>query len=138
LEALSNKSDFLYTGTDVAIWSICETGLAMVASAAATLRPLLCAFLSRSRLLGGSSQGTSTLFLSSRAGYLHSGGNSGRYKVGEIGLRSGAGKSTGVETAISGQPKFKSNSKTGPLGSASAEITSKSSLRAGRIQPITV
>lgn len=37
---LMDKHDFLYSTTDVAIWSCCETGLSIVASSVATLKPL--------------------------------------------------------------------------------------------------
>lgn len=37
---LRNQEDFLYATTDVAIWSCCETGLAITAASCATLRPL--------------------------------------------------------------------------------------------------
>lgn len=41
LHTLSNKQDFLYATTDVAIWSGVETGLGITAACLATLRPLL-------------------------------------------------------------------------------------------------
>lgn len=41
LYTLANVKDFLYTTTDVAIWSTIETGLAIIIAAMATLRPLL-------------------------------------------------------------------------------------------------
>jgi hypothetical protein len=100
---LSNTADFLYATTDVAIWSITETGLAITASAAATLRPLFRTFLSRSRLMGGSTKEGSGGWPSSRAGYLRSGGMSGRRKDEEIGLRSDVGKNVGVTTVIDGK-----------------------------------
>ena len=46
---LANKSDFLYSTTDVAIWSTAETGLGITASAFITLRPLFRKFLGRSQ-----------------------------------------------------------------------------------------
>lgn len=52
LTSLSNKSDFLYATTDVAIWSCCESGLAITAASAATLRPIFHNFISRSKLFG--------------------------------------------------------------------------------------
>jgi hypothetical protein len=48
LHTLSNKADFLYATTDVAIWTCCETGLAITATSAATLRPLFQSFIARS------------------------------------------------------------------------------------------
>lgn len=41
LHTLADVKDFLYTTTDVALWSTIETGLAIVIAATATLRPLL-------------------------------------------------------------------------------------------------
>lgn len=38
---MNNIPDFLYATIDVAIWSTCETGIGLAASAAACLRPLL-------------------------------------------------------------------------------------------------
>jgi hypothetical protein len=40
----ADKDDLLFAGIDVAIWSIAETGLGIVAAAAATLRPLFRSF----------------------------------------------------------------------------------------------
>ena len=57
LSSLSNKSDFLHATTDVAIWSACETGLAITAASTATLRPLFRTFLSRRHLFGNSLAG---------------------------------------------------------------------------------
>ena len=45
-----DKDDFLYSTSDVAIWSTVETGLAITAAGVATLRPLLRTFFG-----GGSS-----------------------------------------------------------------------------------
>ncbi|KAJ4357230.1 uncharacterized protein N0V89_001805 [Didymosphaeria variabile] len=41
IKGLKDSNDFLYSTTDVAIWSTCETGIGLATSAAATLRPLL-------------------------------------------------------------------------------------------------
>jgi hypothetical protein len=41
INGLNDIPDFLYSTTDVAIWSTCETGIGLAASACATLRPLL-------------------------------------------------------------------------------------------------
>jgi hypothetical protein len=38
---LNDIDDFLYSTIDVAIWSTCETGIGLGASAGATLRPLM-------------------------------------------------------------------------------------------------
>lgn len=51
----SNVNDFLYATTDVAIWSCCETGLAISASSAATLKPLVKTFLERSAVFSSRS-----------------------------------------------------------------------------------
>ncbi|KAI9151378.1 hypothetical protein HJFPF1_08580 [Paramyrothecium foliicola] len=51
LHSLTDINDFLYSTTDVAIWSTVETGLGITAAAIATLRPLLRSFF------GGSSAG---------------------------------------------------------------------------------
>ena len=47
---LANIPDFLYATTDVAIWSCVETGLAIAASSAATLKPLIKKFLDRGKM----------------------------------------------------------------------------------------
>jgi hypothetical protein len=41
IHGLNDVAEFLYSTTDVAIWSTCETGIGLAASAVATLRPLL-------------------------------------------------------------------------------------------------
>jgi hypothetical protein len=72
LETLKNKSDFLYATTDIAIYSVAETGLAITASCAATLRPLFRNFFSstnRSRAADGPWPSSSN---PSRAGYFRS------------------------------------------------------------------
>lgn len=125
IPGLSNRSDFLYATTDVAIWSITETGLGITASAAATLRPLFRTFLSRSRLMGGSTK-EETGPWPSRAGYLRSGGMpSGRPKDEEIGLRSDVGKLTGVTTVIDSHTKKHSND-SGKSSEARVAITENS------------
>lgn len=50
MNSLTDKDDFLYSTSDVAIWSTVETGLAITAAGVATLRPLLRTFFG-----GGSS-----------------------------------------------------------------------------------
>lgn len=50
LYSLTDVNDFLYSTSDVAIWSTVETGLGITAAAVATLRPLLKTFFG-----GGSS-----------------------------------------------------------------------------------
>jgi len=49
---LVNSTDFLYDCTNVVIWTSIEPGLGLTAASLATLRPLLKAFLSRTRLYG--------------------------------------------------------------------------------------
>lgn len=44
LHSLTDINDFLYSTSDVAIWSTVETGIGITASAFATLRPLLRTF----------------------------------------------------------------------------------------------
>lgn len=63
---VDNASDFLYSSTDVVIWSAIEPGLAITAANMATLRPLFQAFLSRPKLWG-----TATAHAKS-SGYGHS------------------------------------------------------------------
>ncbi|KAF2830824.1 hypothetical protein CC86DRAFT_316413 [Ophiobolus disseminans] len=41
IDGLNDIPEFLYSTIDVAIWSTCETGIGLAASAGATLRPLL-------------------------------------------------------------------------------------------------
>lgn len=41
VESLSNSDDFLYANIDIAIWSTVEVGMAIIASAVPTIRPLL-------------------------------------------------------------------------------------------------
>lgn len=53
---MNNEADFLYATTDVAIWSCTETGLSIVASSAATLKPLFVNFMARNKFFGGTSE----------------------------------------------------------------------------------
>ena len=50
------QDDFLYSTTNVAIWSTVEPGIGITAAALATLRPLFRSFLSRSKLFGSSAR----------------------------------------------------------------------------------
>jgi hypothetical protein len=50
---MSNIADFLWATTDVAIWSTIEIGIGIVASAAATLRPLFRVLLGSTRNASG-------------------------------------------------------------------------------------
>jgi hypothetical protein len=96
---LSNQEDFLYATTDVALWSIAETGIGIAASSFATLRPVFRTFLSRSKLLGGSSsQNASNPWpASGHPGYIRSRSKGG---LEEFGLRSDIGKNRGVTTVV--------------------------------------
>ncbi|KAK0105295.1 hypothetical protein ONS95_004321 [Cadophora gregata] len=76
---VDNADDFLFSSTDVVIWSAIEPGLAITAANLATLRPLFSACLSRKKLWGtttahgtyGHSKNISAF--SSRKGYVRSG-----------------------------------------------------------------
>ncbi|KAH8683351.1 hypothetical protein BGZ60DRAFT_217876 [Tricladium varicosporioides] len=50
-----SQGDFLYSTSDVAIWSTVEPGIGIVASSMATLRPLFRTFFARSKLFGSRS-----------------------------------------------------------------------------------
>jgi hypothetical protein len=52
VHTLGDEQDFLYSTTDVAIWSCSETGLAITAACGAVLRPLFREILSSSRSVG--------------------------------------------------------------------------------------
>lgn len=99
LYSLTDIEDFLYSTSDVAIWSTVETGLGITASGVATLRPLLRTFF------GGStaqSNGTSarqwhrTDSGHPKAGYIRSQGENGT----AFELHDNAGKRIGVTTVI--------------------------------------
>lgn len=98
---LSDQSDFLYATTDVAIWSTAETGIGIAASAIATLRPLVRNFLSRSKLLGGSTtphDGTGNPWpVSGSNGYIR---NRTGHGADEFDLRNDIGKNRGVTTLV--------------------------------------
>lgn len=97
------QNDFLYSTTDVAIWSTVEPGIGITAAALATLRPLFRTFLSRSKLFGSStrspseSNAWSSSKMANRGGYIRSGG----VQIGtELGLRTDLAKGGGVTTTI--------------------------------------
>ena len=102
MTTLSNQADFLYATTDVAIWSCVETGIGIAACSLATLRPLFRAFLSRSRLLGGTGSHTTSSQWPRAArpsgGYIQSRCQAGTRD--EFGLRNGVGKNGGGTTTI--------------------------------------
>ncbi|XMA16452.1 hypothetical protein WAI453_009243 [Rhynchosporium graminicola] len=98
VKGLANEADFLYATTDVAIWSIVETGIGIFASACATLRPLFRDFFQRNRLMGGSStQGVGAWPASGAHKYMRSKSNGAGE---EFGLRSDIGMHNGVTTTI--------------------------------------
>ncbi|KAH8768053.1 hypothetical protein BGZ57DRAFT_766264, partial [Hyaloscypha finlandica] len=97
------QNDFLYSTTDVAIWSTVEPGIGITAAALATLRPLFRTFLSRSKLFGSSTRSRSesnawpASKMANRGGYIRSGG----VQIGtELGLRTDLAKGGGVTTTI--------------------------------------
>ncbi len=78
---VKNADDFLYSSTDVVIWSAIEPALGITAANLATLRPLFATFFSRNRLFGytttpninsgyGNSRGVSGY--SAKRGYMRS------------------------------------------------------------------
>ncbi|KAH6972854.1 hypothetical protein BKA56DRAFT_492464 [Ilyonectria sp. MPI-CAGE-AT-0026] len=137
LYSLTDIEDFLYSTSDVAIWSTVETGLGITASGVATLRPLLRTFF------GGStaqSNGTSarqwhrTDSGHPKAGYIRSQGENGT----AFELHDNAGKRIGVTTVINhddatdsdleGQ-KYKADSRSeGSVGGADDWNNSQSNL----------
>lgn len=124
-------SDFLYSTTDVAIWSTVEPGIGITAAAMACLRPLFRTFLSRSRLFGSSSakRSTNDAFPSAGkgnyGGYIRSGVRKGsRIGVEELGLRDDVGKGNGIITTIKGK-------NTSPSDYGSEELVTQKRARPG-------
>ncbi|TVY81540.1 hypothetical protein LSUE1_G001882 [Lachnellula suecica] len=119
-----SQGDFLYSTTDVAIWSTVEPGIGITASAMATLRPLFRTFLARKKLFGGStgakdleSPGWHNSDRPARGGYFRSGDN---LKPGseELGLRSDIARGVGVTTVIkslNSEESAKTRSRKGSL-----------------------
>ncbi|TVY29039.1 hypothetical protein LHYA1_G002267 [Lachnellula hyalina] len=116
------QDDFLYSTTDLSIWSTVEPGIGITASAMATLRPLFQSFLARSRLFGGStgtqeasgSHGWRNFNGPARAGYFRSGGNARVGDAAEFGLsdvRNGVGVTTVIQSTNDG-PSGKGTSKS--------------------------
>jgi hypothetical protein len=95
---MADVSDFLYSTMDVAIWSTVEVGIGILASAAATLRPLFRVFFTGSMGTGG---GSSAPELSNhnwpKSGYIRSRGATEAFA-----LRSDISKTGGVTTVIEG------------------------------------
>ncbi|KAM0227003.1 hypothetical protein ACHAP5_012267 [Fusarium lateritium] len=103
LYSLTDIDDFLYSTSDVAIWSTVETGLGIAASAVATLRPLLRSFLGHGSSADGNGnsarpwQRTGSNHPSN--GYLRSHGVGAHGEEG-FDLHDNAGKRIGVTTVI--------------------------------------
>ncbi|KAK7403418.1 hypothetical protein QQX98_010831 [Neonectria punicea] len=101
LHSLTDIDDFLYSTSDVAIWSTVETGIGITASAVATLRPLLRSFFGS----GSSAPGNGTSAGNwqrtgsdhPKSGYLRSRGTNGQEG---FELHDNAGKRIGVTTVI--------------------------------------
>ncbi|KAF4455281.1 hypothetical protein F53441_2356 [Fusarium austroafricanum] len=124
LFSLTDIDDFLYSTSDVAIWSTVETGLGITAAAVATLRPLLRNFLGNGSSADG--QGNSarpwqrTGSNHPTGGYLRSHGQNG----GEaFDLHDNAGKRIGVTTVIDHDDKVDDNGKRGSRSEASDSVT---------------
>jgi hypothetical protein len=100
VNGLTDTADFLYATTDVAIWSLVESGLGITASSAATLRPLFRTFLSRSRLFGPS---TRDEYPSGGWSNNPSRGYSRRTGNGDINLRSDLAKGSITTTVVGGR-----------------------------------
>lgn len=76
ISALSDTADFLYAATNVAIWSTIETGIAISASACATLRPLFRDFFGAvTNIRSTKARSGNWAGAASRAGYLRNDGN---------------------------------------------------------------
>ncbi|KAF4628501.1 hypothetical protein G7Y89_g9653 [Cudoniella acicularis] len=102
-----SQGDFLYSTTDVAIWSTVEPGIGITASAMATLRPLFRTFFARSKLFGSTpvqSSNTTPWPASKRPArgrYFRSGSSAvDAVAEEELGLRSDIGKGVGITTVI--------------------------------------
>jgi hypothetical protein len=103
LYSLTDIDDFLYSTSDVAIWSTVETGLGITAAAVATLRPLLRSFLGHGSSADGNGNSARPW---QRTGSNHpSNGYLRSHGVGANGeeafdLHDNAGKRIGVTTVI--------------------------------------
>jgi len=93
---MADIGDFLYSTMDVAIWSTVEVGIGIVASAAATLRPLFRVFFAGSRGTGGSSAPAGSSHWP-KSGYIRSRGTTAAFA-----MRSDISKTGGVTTVIKG------------------------------------
>ncbi|KAG9242572.1 hypothetical protein BJ878DRAFT_388800, partial [Calycina marina] len=96
--SLADTTDFLYATVDLAIWSIVETGLGLIACSAATLRPLARTLFANTSFLGSSGArcGTTNHWPSTGGaeGYIRSGADD------SYGMRSDLGKKRGVTTTV--------------------------------------
>ncbi|KFY57146.1 hypothetical protein V496_06536 [Pseudogymnoascus sp. VKM F-4515 (FW-2607)] len=131
ISGMADIGDFLYSTMDVAIWSTVEVGIGIVASAAATLRPLFRVFFAGSKgTNGGSSAPASNHW--PKSGYIRSRGTNVAFA-----LRSDISKTSGVTTVIeggadmeSGQTKREShdgNAKPGGWNNSDAQLRGNSS-----------
>ncbi|OBT76822.1 hypothetical protein VF21_04484 [Pseudogymnoascus sp. 05NY08] len=96
ISGMADISDFLYSTMDVAIWSTVEVGIGIVASAAATLRPLFRVFFAGSRAVNGGSSALASNHWSKPAYIRGKDGNEA------FALRSDISKIGGVTTVIQG------------------------------------
>jgi hypothetical protein len=95
---LTETQDFLWSNTDVSIWSTVEPGVSITAASMATMRPLFVAFFSRSKLFGSTTCVDATYTGStSWPGYFRRRENT---DVEELELRSGLGNGILVTTTI--------------------------------------
>ncbi|EAA33496.1 hypothetical protein GE21DRAFT_5286 [Neurospora crassa] len=133
---LGNQADFLWATSDVAIWSTAETGIGLVASSLATLRPLLRLFLTKSQLGESTSGGLGTQQFGATTnanGYIRS--RTPKNGAEEFGLRNDIGKGRGVTTVVEaggsdGTKRSMSGSResVGPLTAANNWNTSETKL----------
>jgi hypothetical protein len=104
INGLKPGSDFLYNATDVSIWSMIETGLALSACAAATLRPLYRKLTNHSLNGHTTPQGATgypqNTLGTVRAGYVRSGSGNDHSHGGNIDSWPDPGKMTGTRTEL--------------------------------------
>ena len=100
---MADIGDFLYSTMDVAIWSTVEVGIGIVASAAATLRPLFRVFFAGSKATNGGSSAAPASNHWPKSGYIRS-----RDTNEAFALRSDISKTGGVTTVIEGDVDMES------------------------------
>jgi hypothetical protein len=131
LYSLTDIGDFLYSTSDVAIWSTVETGLGITAAAVATLRPLLRNFLGTgSSAEGGGNSARPWQRTGSNhptGGYLRSHGVEGGEEA--FDLHDNAGKRIGVTTIIDHGEDGKAGDSSFKRSSRSEESDSVKELR---------